>query len=257
MPPIPVLVYHSISDDPPSWIAPFTIRTRDYTAHLDAMADAGYTSLTVSRLVSDLAAGVALPARPVVITFDDGFADLLSVAAPHLAKRGMTATAYLTTEALGAENRSLLPPAEMIDLGQARDVEAHGLEIGTHTLTHPELDTVPLDRARREIAEPKKILEDVLGHRVDSFAYPHGYNSTAVRRLVDEAGYLSACAVRNALSSPGDDRFQIARLTLMSTTTHTQVTDWLNGSGARVAPFPERLVTKGWRAYRRHFRRKP
>ncbi|GLW99715.1 polysaccharide deacetylase family protein [Microtetraspora sp. NBRC 16547] len=247
MRPIPVLAYHSISDDPPSWIAPFTVRVRDFHEQLARVQAGGYTTLTVAQLTG----GDPVPERAVVITFDDGFADLLGVAAPALAAREMTATAYLTTGALGPVSRSLLPPAPMVRLDQAVALEEHGLEIGAHTLTHPQLDSVPLATARREIAEPRKVLEDTLGHPVTGFAYPHGYNSHAVRRLVREAGYLSACAVKNALSSPADDRFQIARLTLMSTTTPAEFSRWLAGEGARVAPFPERLVTKGWRAYRR------
>jgi peptidoglycan/xylan/chitin deacetylase (PgdA/CDA1 family) len=249
---IPVLLYHAVMEDPPSWIAQFTVRPKDFLAHLDVIADSGRTAITVTRLVDGLAGRVALPERPVVITIDDGFADLPATTAPALADRNLPATAYLTTGALGPDGEgSLLPTAPMMTLRQALDVADCGLEIGAHTVSHPQLDTLPTRAVRRELAEPKAILEDLLGRPVPAFAYPHGYSSPRVRRLVAEAGYTSATAVRNALSSRTDERYRIARLMLRSTDTVDRLAGWLAGQGAPVAPYPDSALTLGWRAYRR------
>jgi hypothetical protein len=72
-----------------------------------------------------------------------------------------------------------------------------------------------------------------------------------VRRLAQECGFASACAVKNALSSPGDDRFSLARLTVRSDTTLAQLAAWLNGCGVLTAPRGERARTRAWRSYRR------
>lgn len=249
---IPVLLYHAVMPDPPAWIAQFTVRPREFLAQLDAVRDSGRTPLTATGLTEALAGRAPLPERPVVITIDDGFADLPGFTAPALAARGLTATAYLTTGALGgADPRCLLPPAPMMKLSQLKEVADCGLEIGAHTVTHPQLDTLSAAAVREELRVPKAVLEDALGVPVAAFAYPHGYNSPAVRRLVREAGYSSAAAVRNALSSTRDDPYRIARLMLKSTDTTAELAFWLAGLGAPVAPYPDRLRTVGWRAYRR------
>ncbi|MEZ0092653.1 polysaccharide deacetylase family protein [Streptacidiphilus sp. EB129] len=268
---IPVLLYHAVTDDPPGWIAPFTVRPREFLAQLDAIAASGRTAITATRLLDGLTGREPLPERPIVITIDDGFADLSRFTAPALAARGLPATAYLTTGAIGGSASggsasggsasggasgggaldSLLPPAPMMTFDQVPELVPMGIEVGAHTVSHPQLDTLPRHRVRQELARPKALLEDLLGLPVPAFAYPHGYNSPAVRRLVREAGYSSAMAVRNALSSTRDEPYRIARIMLRAGDTTADLSRWLAGTGASVAPYPDRLRTVGWRWYRR------
>ncbi|WP_328677117.1 polysaccharide deacetylase family protein [Streptomyces sp. NBC_00322] len=250
-PPIPVLLYHAVMDDPPDWIAEFTVTPRDFGAQLDAIVASGRTPVTISALAGHFAGRSPLPDRPVVLTIDDGFADLPGPTADALAARALPATAYLTTGAVTPGRRSLLPPAPMMKLAQAPLLEQYGMEVGAHTVTHPQLDTLPAKALRRELGEPKAVLEDVLGHEVVHLAYPHGYNSPAVRRAALRAGYASAVAVRHALSSETDETYRIARLILRRSHTVADVEAWMDGRGAPVAPFPDSLPTVGWRLYRR------
>jgi peptidoglycan/xylan/chitin deacetylase (PgdA/CDA1 family) len=197
-----------------------------------------------------------LPPQPLVLTFDDGFADVAE-AAPMLAARGFRSTLYVTTGALRGrgpwhERADIaLPPARMLDWSQLAELAAQHVEIGAHTHTHPQLDVLRPPRARDEIRLSKRLLEDVLRQEVSSFAYPHGFQSAATRQLVREAGYTSACAVGNALSSHADRVFSLSRLTVQADTTDDEVATWLAGRGAPVAPYPERLRTRAWRAYRK------
>lgn len=248
---IPVLLYHPVTDDPPAWIAEFTVGPRTFAAHLDAVAASGRTPVTIGALVDRLVAGAPLPDRPVVLTFDDGFADLAGPTAETLAARGLPATAYLTTGALAPGRPCLLPPAPMMTLAQAPRLERYGLEVGAHTVSHAQLDTLGAAALRRELRDAKAELEDVLGHEVRHLAYPHGYNSPGVRRAARAAGYASAAAVRHALSSETDEPFRIARLIVRHDHTAADVAEWMEGRGARAAPFPDALPTIGWRAYRR------
>lgn len=249
--PVPVLLYHAVTDDPPPWIAEFTVTPRAFEAQLDAVVASGRTAVPVSVLASHLAGRGGLPPRPVVLTFDDGFADLPGRTAEALASRGLPATAYLTTGALTPGRACLLPPAPMMALAQAPLLEQYGMEVGAHTVTHPQLDTLAPRALRRELREAKATLEDVLGHRVAHLAYPHGYNSRAVRRAALDAGYASAVAVRHALSSAADEPYRIARLILRRSHTVADVERWMEGHGARTAPFPDSPATAGWRTYRR------
>ncbi|MGW9450109.1 polysaccharide deacetylase family protein [Streptomyces sp. NPDC055632] len=248
---IPVLLYHAVMEDPPDWIAEFTVAPGEFASQLDAVVASGRTPVTVGTLAAHLVSGAPLPDRPVVLTFDDGFADLAGPTAEALAARDLPATAYLTTGAITPGRPCLLPPAPMMTLSQAPRLERYGMEIGAHTATHPQLDTLAPRALRRELRESKAVLEDVLGHEVTHLAYPHGYNSPAVRRAAAAAGYTSAVAVRHALSSRRDEVHRIARLILRRTHTTADVERWMAGRGARAAPYPDSLPTVGWRTYRR------
>ncbi|MET9501416.1 polysaccharide deacetylase family protein [Streptomyces sp. NPDC006622] len=248
---IPVLLYHAVMDGPPDWIAEFTVTPQQFGTHLDAVAESGRTPVTVSALADHLAGRAPLPSRPVLLTFDDGFADLPGPTAEALAVRGLAATAYLTTGALSPGGRSLLPPAPMMTLAQAAGLERSGMEVGSHTVTHAQLDTLPRRDLTRELRDSRAALEDALGHPVRHLAYPHGYNSGRVRRMAAAAGYETATAVRHALSSERDEAYRIARLIVRRSHTVADVENWLAGGGARVAPYRDGPRTVGWRWYRR------
>lgn len=252
--PVPILVYHSVSSKPPGWIAPFTVSPEAFNSHLDRIVAEGLTAITVSDLVDALAGCTALPARPVVLTFDDGFADMLDVVAPALVERGLAATLYVTTGALRggkATCSTRIGPAEMLHWRDLGELQRLGIEIGSHSHTHPPLDVIPKAAAWDEIISSRGLLQDALGHRIRSFAYPHGVYDRRVAMMVEQAGYDSGVAVRNALSSTADDRLTLARLMLTTNTPLPTVHAWLSGTGAPMAPFPVRLVTRAWRLRRR------
>jgi peptidoglycan/xylan/chitin deacetylase (PgdA/CDA1 family) len=251
MEPVPVLLYHCVSDDPPEWIAPFNVAPATFAEQLDAVLASGRAPISVARLAEAQRGGRPLDGPSVAITFDDGFADFAETALPLLAERGLPATMYITTGAMGTHHDGPLPPARMLTWDQVRESAAAGVEMGAHSCTHPELDAVPRARAEREIRDSKHRLEDELGAAVDTFAYPHGYSDATVREFVREAGFTSACAVANALSSERDDPYAVARLMLRQDTPAADFAAWLRGEGARVGPVGERLVTRGWRTYRK------
>jgi peptidoglycan/xylan/chitin deacetylase (PgdA/CDA1 family) len=252
--PLPILLYHSVADDPPGWIAPFTVGVRKFREQMAKVRDSGREPITAKQAIDALRAepGAApLPERAVLITFDDGFADFITNALPILHGHALPAALFLTTGTLRPGTQTLLPPAKMMDRRDVLEAARAGVEIGAHTHTHPQLDTVSPAAVREELTVGKGILEDVLGARVDLLAYPHGYSSAAVRRTARQLGYRGAFAVRDALSSADDETFRVARLTLRADTPDAQFDAWLRGTGARVAPRPEAVATKAWRAYRR------
>ncbi|MDP9269523.1 MAG: polysaccharide deacetylase family protein [Chloroflexota bacterium] len=250
---VPILIYHSISRDPAAWIRPFAVTPEAFGRQLDVLVEQGATTLTVSAFVDALARRPpALPERPVLITFDDGFADFYDHALPALVRRRLAATLYVATGFVGRRIGGGKTSGErMLDWSQLADVREAGVEIGGHSHSHAQLDAIPSSRAAAELARCKSLLEEGLGIRIASFAYPHGYSSPRVRRLVVETGYRSACAVKNAFSSTTDDRYSLARLTVRATTAPTQIAAWLAGEGAPPAPVREPVGTRAWRLYRR------
>ncbi len=251
MTPLPVLLYHSVDDDPPAWIAPFTVSRRAFADQLDAVVDSGRVPVTAGQVIAARGGGAPLPANAVAVTFDDGFRDFADNALPPLTARSLPVTLFVTTGALAPLNRSLLPGAAMLTLEQVAKLDHAGVEIGAHSHFHAQLDTLDQAAVVQELSRPKEVLEDALGHEVGLFAYPHGYSSAAVRHLTRLLGYRGAFAVRNAFSPDDDDPFQIARLMVRADTSPARFAAWLRGAGAPVGAPDEQARTAVWRFYRR------
>jgi peptidoglycan/xylan/chitin deacetylase (PgdA/CDA1 family) len=252
--PIPILLYHSVSDRPSQTIAPFSVTPADFERHLDLIVRGGRCVLTVSALMDRLTCHEHIDQiHLAAITFDDGFADTLEVAAPMLAARCLPATAYFITGCLFGRHRQpdVAIPGRMMSWTQVRELEMAGFEVGAHTHTHPHLDIIPRATARDEVRRSKELLEAELGHTVRSFAYPHGYANSFLRGEARGAGFDSACGVRNRLSHAEDDRWCLARLTVRADTRIERVAAWLRGEGAPRSRPGESIQTGAWREVRR------
>ena len=138
---------------------------------------------------------------------------------------------------------------------ELRTLSYEGIEIGAHTVSHPQLDILPADKAAREIHGSKVTLEHGLKRPVQSFAYPHGYSSRTTRALVRGAGFQSACRVRHALTTTTEDPFTLSRIVLTSEIGPAELRHFLTRPVLPVAPPADRLVASGWRMVRRfqHF----
>jgi peptidoglycan/xylan/chitin deacetylase (PgdA/CDA1 family) len=256
---VPVLLYHSVCDDPAPLMREWAATPERFREHLEYLQAAGYESLTVTEYAALLRRPeVALPEKLVVITFDDGFADFTSGALPVLADTGMKATLYVSTAYIGATSWWLGPGGEqpMLTMPGILDLAAAGVEIGAHAHHHLALDELDPATAQVEIVQSKNLLEDQLGTMVESFAYPHGYHSAAVQEMVRRAGFTNACGVKHALSGPGDDLFGIARIMVPADASAEALHELMRG--LHRAPRREMLRTKAWRVVRRaRARREP
>src|SRR5581483_423355 len=97
---VPVLLYHSVAEDPPSWLAPWTVTPRVFTEQLDRIADHGLAVVPLRRLVAAQRGGAPLPSGAAILTFDDGYADFYWTAAPLLFRRELPVTLFVTTGAI-------------------------------------------------------------------------------------------------------------------------------------------------------------
>ncbi len=250
---VPILLYHSVSDSPSNEIARWNVSKRTFLDHMDAIADRGCMTLTVSQYLKVLALKEPMPDKLVLVTFDDGFADVASFAAPALLERNISSTVFVTTSPVveARDEAVSLWKDPMMDAAAVVDLEDFRVEVGSHSHTHVQLDIIGERLARDELLRSKLILEDLLGHPIRSVAYPHGYSNASVRRIAKEVGYESACGVRNAFSSLLDDEFSISRLTVENTTSRATINAWLDQRGAPVGGAHKRYQTHVWRLYRR------
>jgi peptidoglycan/xylan/chitin deacetylase (PgdA/CDA1 family) len=252
---IPILLYHTVDTRFDERYRRWAVSPETFARHMDIIARHGCQAMTVSALVRCLDGAAPLPERPVVITFDDGLRDFLTGALPILRDHGFPATLYVVSGRIGETSTWLAPLGEdrrpLLSWDEVREVAQAGIEIGAHTHTHPQLDILSAARARDEIFRSRDTIERELGHKVTSFAYPHGYSSVTVRRLVREAGFTSACQVRHALSAAGENRLMLSRIIMTSEESDAQLEGFLSGAGLPVAPPRHHLKVMGWRMYRR------
>lgn len=252
---LPILLYHSVQEHAPGSFGPWAVGRQRFVDHMDTLVELGYTGLSIGELMDLKRAARPVPDKTVLVTFDDGFADFASSAWPVMRARGIPVTLYVTAGVLDGTSRWLEPMGAgqlpMLSTAAIRELADDGVEIGAHSMTHPQLDCLGRELARREIIECKAALEMIVGRPVDSFAYPHGYHDRAVKKMVIDAGYTSAAAVRNALSHAQDDPFALARFTVMSDCTVENLQDVLAGRGIGLASSTERWRTSAWRQVRR------
>ncbi len=153
----------------------------------------------------------------VVITFDDGYVNVLRHGLEPLARTGFKAIQYLVADLLGKCNEWDMAlgeaPEPMMDVSQTREWLAVGHDIGSHTLTHPYLTRLPAERAREEISASRKKLEDLFSRPIEHFCYPYGDWNESVRDLVMGAGYKTACTTDPGVNLPADSLFALKRFT--------------------------------------------
>jgi len=249
---VPILNYHEICplDTASNRLA---VTPQAFAAQLEYLVEQGFTTFTASAIAAALATGGPLPARPVVLTFDDGFADFHERALPLLRQYGCTATLFVTTGWIAdAKQRAAGPePARMLTWSQIVEAASDGIEIGAHSHTHPQLDQLGRKKLRAELIVSKKLLEDRLGTSVPGLAYPFGYSRLVVRRAAIEAGYVYACAVANAMASPKHDPLALPRLTIKASIDKEKFANAVGGRSLSKIYSIDHMLTKGWAVVRR------
>jgi peptidoglycan/xylan/chitin deacetylase (PgdA/CDA1 family) len=257
---VPILLYHSIAPEASSEYRPWCVHPDDFDAHLTLIDELGMHAMTVSDF-ADARDADMLPARPCLVTFDDGRRDFAEHAVPILEAHQIPSTMYVVTDHIGGASSWLPIEAErdqpMMSWDEVRCVAGAGVEIGAHSRSHAELDVLDRDACLDEIVGSRSRLTAELGAAVRSFAYPHGYHSRSVVDAVRAAGFDSACAVNDRWCLPGDDRFALSRQFVWNTTTTDDLRVMLLAAPRTSGPVPacrsiaRRTARIGWRAARR------
>ena len=213
---VPILMYHDVSSDTPAAFRKYIVTPKVFARQMRWLADADYTSIDLTTLIAHRTAGVALPSRPVVITFDDGFRDAVRHAGATVREHGFRAVMFAVAGLVGRPSKWLLRERglerPLADWAELRELADAGFEIGAHSLTHPHLPAIAADDARREIEDSRRVIEDALGREVVHFAYPFGAVDPAVRAMVADAGYRTACTTHIGLSGAHDDPLMLQRV---------------------------------------------
>jgi peptidoglycan/xylan/chitin deacetylase (PgdA/CDA1 family) len=251
--PVPVLMYHSVSDAPAASTRGLCARPAVFLAQVRYLRRQAFTGLTFGELCEHRQAAQPLPARPIVLTFDDGYADFIEEALPMLIDQGFPATVFVTTGWLHDAGRKSagMPPDRMLSWAQLAEMSAAGVEIAAHSHSHTQLDQISIPTLRAELADSKHLLEDRLGRPICSLAYPYGYSSKRVRAVARELGYLGAAAVANTSAKANCDPFAVPRLTIRRSTSPAVFARIANQERLRIHYAHAHALSAGWAVARR------
>lgn len=201
--PVPMLMLHGVCEPATECEREWNIDPGRFRRFAGWLAERNYRSVSPVAWVD----GPKSPSS-VVLTFDDAFEDFYSHAYPILEHFGQTATVFVVWDRIGQTNlwdgHLHVRQRRLMTAGQIREMHRLGITIGSHSLTHACLPDLSTKELRREVAESKLRLEDLLGAEVSSFAYPGGRVDPRVRAAVAEAGYRVAMAVGQGLAWWGD-----------------------------------------------------
>jgi peptidoglycan/xylan/chitin deacetylase (PgdA/CDA1 family) len=208
---VSILTYHSISEGR----GPIAISPEVYRRQMAILAKGGRSAVSLGDYRRWRAGELALPARFVVLTFDDGYADFATVAFPELAARGWGCTLFLPTgklrEDAGRDGTAGPPTERFLTWEAVAELARAGVELGGHGITHADLTTLSFEDARREIVDSQRAIEERTGAPARVFAAPFGRQNRTLREVI--AQHYS-CAVGTALgrAGPSSPLFELPRI---------------------------------------------
>jgi peptidoglycan/xylan/chitin deacetylase (PgdA/CDA1 family) len=223
---VPILMYHRIDVLRPSLPAVtrgLTVAPVDFAAQMRWLFRHRFHTVTQLQLFDALEHGKKLPAKPVLITFDDGYRDVLFNAAPVLKRLGMHATAYVITSRISG------PDVSFLSWAMLHALEQDGIEIGSHTVHHAEIPTLSDPTALQELIQSRHALELHLHHPVQWFAYPAGKFDAHSEDLVRQAGYVLAVTTQPGSTQSAQQPFALHRFEVLDTTGVAGLASMLRG----------------------------
>lgn len=212
---VPILMYHYVRPSPgpsdPIGVD-LSVPPKDFEEQMAWLSLSGFTTLTMHEFDEVRAGKIGLPKKPIVLTFDDGYRDFYTSVFPLLKKYHLKATAFIITGFVGQPNYMTWDMIEEIDKSGLVDV-------GGHTVTHPDLAQLSNAEATDQIVKCKTALEQHLGHPIYDFAYPSGDYSSATVQILQQAGFQTAVTTENRWARASDPLLELPRVRV-----HGQVT---------------------------------
>jgi peptidoglycan/xylan/chitin deacetylase (PgdA/CDA1 family) len=212
---IPVLMYHRIAEDGPAELARYRVAPAVFEQQIEWLTRAGFKGITTQELATALLAGAPLPAKPVLITFDDGYADFATAAWPVLCKAGMPATLFVVPGKVGQTadwDGDKGEPASLLGWDDVARLAAEGVDVQSHGFRHRRLTHATVEEIYVEALNSGAAIRRVLGRRPLAFCYPFGARDACVERVVEACGYRLGFTTTTGLVSLDAAPLRLARL---------------------------------------------
>lgn len=208
---VPILTYHRISDTDDN---PQTLKVADFEAQIKYLKDNGYTFIMPDDLLDAWASGKTLPAKPVVITFDDGHEEIYKNVFPILQKYNLRATVFLVTDHVG------MP--EYLSWDVIRALQNGGfVDFESHTKSYKTLTTLKPDKLWNEIYGSKQAIEWAVNKPVKFIAFPEGKYSVDAEETCKECNFRAGFIEDYGLAKNVGDSFVLTRIPVLGSNSHT------------------------------------
>jgi len=218
--PVPILMYHAVEGAlrPPKY-KHFYVLADEFAGQMRMLKRAGYTPITFEALAAARAGTAALPPKPVLLTFDDGYANLRTNVHPLLKELGFPYTVFLVSQRVGKTNDWVIAEGyeatPLLTWEDITEMQADGgVVFEAHTATHPKLAEIGPAEARREMADSKDALDQRLGRPITTLCYPYGSVSEAVQDMAGESGYTQAVTTEFGRVRADDSPLRLPRISV-------------------------------------------
>jgi peptidoglycan/xylan/chitin deacetylase (PgdA/CDA1 family) len=212
---LPILMYHSISLEGPEATARYRVGPDAFEAQLRYLRDAGFTSMSLGNWLSAVRFRHSLPARPIAITFDDGYRDFEANAWPLLQRYGFSPLVFLVADLIGDAARwdaDFGEPLPLMGWEQIRRLASQGVEFGAHSASHRPMTGLTPTEIAKEAMRSRVVIERGLGRGIDAFAYPHGDTDPVVEHLVGACGFQVGLTCRPGPAGPRESALALPRI---------------------------------------------
>jgi peptidoglycan/xylan/chitin deacetylase (PgdA/CDA1 family) len=214
---VPILMYHVINPPPPGAKFPgLYVPTEEFAEQMQALAVAGYRAVTMDQMLANWTRGVALPGKPVVLSFDNGYQSQLTNAEPVLRDHGW----------VGVENIQLtgLPPSQGgLSSAQVGQLIADGWELDTQGISHADLIAISPAALHEQVFVARAELQRRYHVPVNWFCYPSGHYDSTVVGAVKAAGFVGSTTVVPGWASPAGDSYRLPRLRVLGGTSGAEL----------------------------------
>lgn len=216
---VPVLMYHSIGDEPDN---DAVISKERFAEQMAFLYKQHYNPLTLDELTGYIKDSQPLPAKPVVITFDDGYRDTYEVAMPILKQYGFRSIVFIPVGEVGTN----------LTWEQLKEMKTSGMQVGSHSYLHRELAKLSQAEQAAEVAKSKEILDRNLNQDTRWFCYPYGSYDAATLQLLRDKGMTVAVTTNPGWAKAGDNPLLLNRV-------------WI-GNSVDLRHFEERLTREDY-----------
>jgi peptidoglycan/xylan/chitin deacetylase (PgdA/CDA1 family) len=212
---VPVLCYHKVDNIPVD--ARFRcnyVRPEQFAAQLWFLRRAGFESLTASEYAAYRRGEKTIAGRPIILTFDDGYASNYDIAVPLLERYGFRATFFVVSDYIGGTNCWDRDERQerLLSRDQLLDMHKRGFEIQSHTRTHPRLPDLSAAQMREEISGSRAVLENLLQSPVRVIAYPWGDYDETTLQIARQSGYEAGMILRRRINFDRTPRLALRRI---------------------------------------------
>jgi peptidoglycan/xylan/chitin deacetylase (PgdA/CDA1 family) len=206
---VPILMYHHVSVPPPGadiYRRDLSLTPTQFESHLKYLTDAGYHAITLDDLLYALAQGRELPAKPVILTFDDGYEDNYTNAFPLLQKYDMVGHFFVISDFVNQER------PDYMTWPQIEEMAAAGQRFGSHSRDHPNLSGKSVDYLVWQALGGKEALEEHLGQHPRWISYPAGLYDDRTIAVYKSAGYWGGLTTQQGATHTLDGIFELKRV---------------------------------------------